>query len=91
MSTGGSIILRAAMKPIATLYSPLKSVDIVTKKSVKATVERSDICRVPSASVIGEAMVCVEIAGAFLEKFGGDSIREISRNYKGYLKQLKVF
>lgn len=91
MSTGGIIILRAAMKPIATLYSPLKSVDIVTKKSVKATVERSDICRVPSAAVIGEAMVCVEIAGAFLEKFGGDSMREISRNYKGYLKQLKVF
>jgi chorismate synthase len=91
MSTGGSIILRAAMKPIATLYSPLKSVDIVTKKSVKATVERSDICRVPSAAVIGEAMVCVEIAGAFLEKFGGDSMREISRNYKGYLKQLKAF
>ena len=91
MSTGASIVLRAAMKPIATLYSPLKSVDIVTKKSVKATVERSDICRVPSAAVIGEAMVCVEIAGAFLEKFGGDSMREISRNYKGYLKQLKAF
>jgi len=91
MSNGGNIVLRAAMKPIATLYSPLKSVDIVTKKAVKATVERSDICRVPSAAVIGEAMVCVEIAGAFLEKFGGDSMREISRNYKGYLKQLKAF
>ena len=91
MSTGACIVLRAAMKPIATLYSPLKSVDIVTKKPVKATVERSDICRVPSAAVIGEAMVCVEVAGAFLEKFGGDSMREISRNYKGYLKQLKAF
>jgi chorismate synthase len=91
VSNGEPIILRAAMKPIATLYSPLSSVDIVTKKTVKATVERSDICRVPSAAVIGEAMVCNEIAAAFLEKFGGDSMKEISRNYKGYLKQLKAF
>jgi chorismate synthase len=91
ISNGEPIILRAAMKPIATLYSPLSSVDIVSKKTVKATVERSDICRVPSAAVIGEAMVCNEIAAAFLEKFGGDSMKEISRNYKGYLKQLKAF
>ena len=91
VSNGEPIILRAAMKPIATLYSPLSSVDIVTKKTVKATVERSDICRVPSAAVIGEAMVCNEIAAAFLEKFGGDSMKEISRNYTGYLKQLKEF
>ena len=91
VSNGESIILRAAMKPIATLYSPLSSVDIVSKKTVKATVERSDICRVPSAAVIGEAMACNEIAAAFLEKFGGDSMKEVSRNYNGYLKQLKAF
>jgi chorismate synthase len=91
ISTGGRIVLRAAMKPIATLYSPLNSVDIITKKAVKATVERSDICRVPSAAVIGEAVVCIEIASSFLEKFGGDSMKEIGRNYKGYLKQLKAF
>ena len=91
VSNGESIVLRAAMKPIATLYQPLQSVDIKSKKPVKATVERSDICRVPSAAVIGEAMVCYEIARAFLEKFGGDSMKEVSRNYNGYLKQLKAF
>jgi chorismate synthase len=91
ISNGEPIVLRAAMKPIATLYTPLSSIDIVSKKTVKATVERSDICRVPSAAVIGEAMVCNEIAAAFLEKFGGDSMKETSRNYNGYLKQLRAF
>lgn len=91
ISNGEHIVLRAAMKPIATLYSPLRSVDIISKKAVTATVERSDICRVPSAAVIGEAMVCLEIARAFLEKFGGDSIQEIKRNYISYLKQIREF
>jgi chorismate synthase len=91
ISNGADIVLRAAMKPIATLYSPLRSVDIISKKALKATVERSDICRVPSAAVIGEAMVCYELAQAFLEKFGGDSIKEIKRNYSSYLKQIKEF
>jgi chorismate synthase len=76
------------MKPISTLYSPLKSVNIVTKEPELATVERSDICRVPSASVIAEAAVAIEIGRAFLEKFGGDSLNETRRNYQGYLTQL---
>jgi chorismate synthase len=91
ISNGEPLILRAAMKPIATLYSPLRTVDIVTKKPLKAAVERSDICRVPSAAVIGEAMVCIELAKIMLEKFGSDSLREIKRNYHSYLSQLKFF
>jgi chorismate synthase len=88
MSNGEPIIISAAMKPIPTLYKPLKSVDILSKKSFKASIERSDICAVPAASVIGEAVVAFEIARAFLEKFGGDSMKEIKRNFKGYLRQI---
>ena len=91
ISNGEPLIIRAAMKPIATLYNPLRTVDIVTKKPVKAAVERSDICRVPSAAVIGEAMISVEIAKIMLEKFGSDSLREIIRNYKAYLTQIQSF
>ena len=89
VTSGENIIIRAAMKPIATLYQPLDSVDIITKKPFKASIERSDICAVPAASVVGEAMVATEIANAILEKFGGDSIDEIKRNFQGYLKHLK--
>jgi len=91
MSNGMPIIIRAAMKPIPTLKSPLASVDINTKKKFKAAYERSDTCAVPAASVIGEAVAATVIADAFLDKFGGDSITEIKRNYKGYLKQLREF
>ncbi|HAG50390.1 MAG: chorismate synthase [Deltaproteobacteria bacterium GWC2_42_51] len=91
MSNGEPIILRAAMKPIPTLYKPLRSVDIKKKKAFAASVERSDICAVPAASVIGEAVVAFEIANAFVEKFGGDSIDEIKRNYKGYIEYLRKF
>ena len=91
MSSGEPIILRAYMKPISTLLNPLPSVDIVTKKAVKATIERSDVCTVPAAGVIGEAVVAFEIADCFREKFGGDSMAEIQRNYAGYLKQIKEF
>ena len=91
MSSGEPIFLRAYMKPISTLLNPLPSVDIVTKEAVKATVERSDVCTVPAAGVIGEAVVAFEIADAFREKFGGDSMKEIRRNYDGYLKQVKEF
>ncbi len=90
-TNGEPLVLRAAMKPIPTLYKPLRSVDIGTKKPYKASVERSDVCAVPAASIIGEAVVAIELADAFLLKFGGDSIREISRNYKGYLKQVRDF
>ncbi len=85
ITNGENIIVRAAMKPIATLYSPMDSVDVKTKRPFKATIERSDYCAVPAASVVGEAMVAVEIANAFLVKFGGDSMDEIQRNYQGYL------
>lgn len=88
MSNGEPIVLRAAMKPIPTLYKPLRSVDIETKKPFKASVERSDTCAVPAAAVIAEAAVAFELAAAFVEKFGGDSITEIARNYKGYLDGL---
>lgn len=91
ISNGEPLLLRAAMKPIATLYSPLRSVDIITKKPVKAAVERSDICRVPSAAVIGEAMVAIELTKIFLEKFGGDSMREITKNYKAYTTHINSF
>lgn len=89
ITNGENVIIRAAMKPIATLYQPLDSVDIITKKPFKASVERSDICAVPAASVVGEAMVATEIANAILEKFGGDSMDEIKSNFQNYLKYLK--
>ena len=91
MSNGMPIVVRAAMKPIPTLRSPLASVDINTKKKFEAAYERSDVCAVPAASVIGEAVTALVIADSFLDKFGGDSIEEIERNYKGYLKQIREF
>jgi chorismate synthase len=91
MSNGADIIVRAAMKPIPTLYKPLKTIDLDTKEQIEATVERSDVCAVPAASVVAEAVVALEIASAFLDKFGGDSIAEIERNYRGYLQYLKEF
>jgi chorismate synthase len=91
MTTGEDIIIRAAMKPISTLRKPLSSIDIRTKKPVKATVERSDVCAVPAAAVIGEAVCAIEIANLLIEKLGGDSISEMRRNYDGYLSQIKRF
>ena len=89
MSNGEPIVLRAAMKPIPTLMRALQSVDIKTKKPFKAAKERSDICAVPAASIVGEGVVAFEIARAALEKFGGDSIDELKRNYQGYLDYLR--
>ena len=89
MSNGEPIVLRAAMKPIPTLYAPLRSVDMLTHEPFEAAVERSDTCAVPAALVVAEAVVAIEIANAFLEKFGGDSVREISRNYGGYREQIR--
>jgi len=91
MTNGMPIILRAAMKPIPTQRKPLRSVDIITKKPVEAAYERSDICAVPAAGVIGESMVALTVADAFLEKFGGDSITETIRNYNSYINYLKNF
>ncbi len=89
MSNGEEIVVRAAMKPLSTLRRPLRSVNMKTKQEEKADFERSDVCAVPAGSVIGEAIVAFEIADAFLEKFGGDSLAELRRNYEGYLEQLK--
>ncbi|MCM8760908.1 MAG: chorismate synthase [Candidatus Omnitrophica bacterium] len=91
VTNGEDIVIKAAMKPISTLRSPLSSVNIKTKKAVKASVERSDVCAVPAAGVIGEAVCAIEIANAMVEKFGADSLREMKRNYSGYIEQLKHF
>ena len=89
ISNGEAILLRAYFKPIPTLLNPLDSVNIKTGEKTKAMYQRSDICVVPAASVVGEAMVGWEIAVAFLEKFGGDSLREIENNIQNYMKGLE--
>lgn len=91
ITNGMPVIITAAMKPIPTLRRPLRSVDIITKEQIEAAYERSDVCAVPAASVIGEAMVAMVIADAFIEKFGGDSLEEIRNNYKAYLEYLRRF
>ncbi|HEY4744117.1 MAG TPA: chorismate synthase, partial [Desulfuromonadaceae bacterium] len=88
MSNGEPICLRAAMKPIPTLYKPLRSVDLKSREPFEATVERSDCCAVPAALVVAETVVAIEIANAFLEKFGGDSLAEIRRTYAAYREQV---
>ncbi|MGU3470300.1 chorismate synthase [Paenibacillus sp. D51F] len=88
MTTGEPIVVRGVMKPIPTLYKPLASVDIDTKEPFTAQVERSDSCAVPAASVVMEHVVAWEVARAFLEKFGGDSMEEIRANYDAYLSQV---
>jgi chorismate synthase len=82
VTNGEIIVIRAAMKPIATLAKPLKAVDLATNKLVESRYERSDVCAVPAASVIGEAVIAPVLANAFLEKFGGDSMEEIKKSYK---------
>ncbi len=91
ITNGLPIVLRVAMKPISTLYSPKKSVDIETKEPFDATVERSDICTVPAAGVVGEAVVAFEMANALIEKFGGDSLEEMKRNFDAYQAYVKTF
>ena len=91
MTNGQPLVLRCAMKPIATLKEPLASVNIKSKHPTKADVQRADVCAVPAAAVVGEAMVSFCLAQTVLEKFGGDSLFEIKRNYQGYLRQIKAF
>ena len=91
MSNGEPIIVRAAMKPIPTLYNPLKTASIIDKKEHKASVERSDACAVPACSVVVEAAVAFEIANAFVEKFGGDCMEDIKSSYDAYVKRLKNY
>ncbi len=88
MTTGEPLVVRAGFKPISTLMQPLRSVDIATGAESKAAIERSDVVAIPAASVICEAVVAFELARLFLEKFGGDSLVEITRNYEGYMTQI---
>ena len=88
ITTGLPLVLRAAMKPISTLMKPLGTVDIRTGERGDAVRERSDVCALPAAGVVGEAMVALVLADAVLEKFGGDSLRELKRNLTSYREQI---
>jgi chorismate synthase len=88
MTTGEPVVVKVAMKPIATLMSPLATVDLESGEPAKAVSERSDITAVPAMGVIAEALVAIALADAMLEKFGGDSLREMRRNYEGYVAAL---
>jgi chorismate synthase len=91
MTNGQDLLVRGMLKPISTLRRPLESVDLVTREASLAAYERSDVCVVPAAGVIGEAMVAIVLAQAFLEKFGGDSLRETRRNFDGYREQVRNY
>jgi chorismate synthase len=91
ITNGQDVVVRGYLKPISTLRRALLTADLNTKEAVKAAYERSDVCVVPAGGVVGEAMVAFELAGAFLEKFGGDSFEETWRNFEGYKNQLSNF
>ncbi|MDX1981990.1 MAG: chorismate synthase [Bryobacteraceae bacterium] len=91
ITNGQDVYVRGFLKPISTLRRPLESVDLETREASAAAYERSDICVAPAAGVIGEAMVAIVLAQAFLEKFGGDSLAESRRNFDGYLQQVREF
>jgi chorismate synthase len=88
MTTGEPLVIRVGMKPIATLMSPLPTIDLRTGKPARAQSERSDVTAVPAMGVIAEALTALVVADAMLEKFGGDSLGEMRRNYEGYLGRL---
>jgi chorismate synthase len=91
ITNGEDVVVRGYLKPISTLRRALETADLVTKQAVKAAYERSDVCVVPAAGVVGEAMTALVLAGAFLQKFGGDSLAETRRNYESFLRQLDEF
>ena len=91
ITNGEDLVVRGFLKPISTLRRPLESVDLGTRDPALAAYERSDVAVVPAAGVIGEAMVGLILAQAFLEKFGGDSLVETKRNYDSYLAQVKSY
>ena len=91
MTNGQDVVVRGFLKPISTLRRPLESVDLETREPALAAYERSDVCVVPAAGVIGEAMVAIVLAQAFLEKFGGDSLGETRRNFDSYREQVRNF
>lgn len=90
MSTGMPLVARVAFKPIATLYKPLRTVEIDTHAEGQADIERSDACAVPAAAVIAECVMAFELARAMVEKFGGDSLTEMQRNWRTYLEQVSA-
>ncbi len=90
MSTGDPLRVRIAMKPISTVPKALDTIDVATKEAAKAINQRSDVCAVPAAGVVGEAMLALVIADSLLEKFGGDSLQEVQRNIRGYLDNLEI-
>jgi len=90
MSTGEVLRVRAAMKPISTVPRALRTVDVTTGEEARAHHQRSDVCAVPAAGVVAEAMVALTIADVVLEKFGGDSVRETRRNVESYLAAMKI-
>jgi chorismate synthase len=91
ISNGEDIVVRGYLKPISTLRRPLASVSFETREPVKAAYERSDVCVVPAAGVAAEAMVALAIARLVIEKFGGDSLREMQRNFNGYCEQIRAY
>src|SRR6202789_1711513 len=91
ISNGEDIVVRGYLKPISTLRRPLGSVSFATRESTKASYERSDVCVVPAAGVAGEAMVALTVARLMVEKFGGDSLREMQRNFNGYCEQIRAY
>jgi len=91
ISNGEDVVVRGYLKPISTLRRPLGSVSFATREPVKAAYERSDVCVVPAAGVAAEAMVALTIARLMIEKFGGDSLREMQRNYTGYCEQIRNY
>jgi chorismate synthase len=91
ISNGEDVVVRGYLKPISTLRRPLASVSFETREPVKAAYERSDVCVVPAAGVAAEAMVALAVAKLALEKFGGDSLREMQRNFNGYCEQIKAY
>ena len=90
MTTGEPLVVRVAMKPISTLMSPLKTVDLKTGGPAQAQSERSDVTAVPAMGVIAEAMMAIVLTEALLEKFGGDALSELKRNVEGYLAQVRA-
>jgi chorismate synthase len=91
ISNGEDVVVRGYLKPISTLRRPLGSVSFATREPVKAAYERSDVCVVPAAGVAAEAMVALTVARLMVEKFGGDSLREMQRNFEGYCEQIRAY
>ncbi|CAB4554369.1 unannotated protein [freshwater metagenome] len=90
MSNGEILRVKVAMKPISTVPKALDTIDVATGLPAKAINQRSDVCAVPAAGIVAEAMACLVLADAVLEKFGGDSVSETKRNYLNYLQNLEI-